>query len=306
MAAASGSSSSPSSSRKTKIVVTGAGGRTGKLAVEYLLSRPEAFEAVAVARAEGALKGFAEKGAATAAVDVTAAGAEEALVAAFAGADAVIVATSAVPKIQKRSLVKIALAKIFRRKGGAPPRPTFTWKGGNDKGAPAEVDWLGQKRQIDAAVRAGIRRVVIVSSMGVTQPENFLNTIGPGEGGGKILLYKRKAEEYLFGLAEQGKIEACVVHPGGLIDQPGGRRELVVGVDDALLEGTVRSIPRADVAALSVACATLPEAKNVSLDAVARAPEDSKKGPTTDFAALLRTLGGRTAKYVELPAEARV
>lgn len=138
------------------------------------------------------------------------------------------------------------------------------------------------------------------------QPENFLNTIGPGEGGGKILLYKRKAEEYLFQLAEQGKIEACVCHPGGLIDQPGGQREILVGVDDSLLKGTVRSIPRADVAALCVACATLKEAKNVSLDAVARSPEDSKKGPTTDFAALLRTLGGRTAKYIELPSEARV
>ena len=115
----------------------------------------------------------------------------------------------------------------------------------------------------------------------------------------------RKAEEYLFALAEQGKIEASVVHPGGLIDQPGGQREILVGVDDSLLKGTVRSIPRADVAALSVACAILPEAKNVSLDAVARAPEDSKN-PTTDFAAVLRTLGGRTAKYIELPAEARV
>lgn len=300
---ASGSSSS--SSGKTKIVVTGAGGRTGKLAVEYMLARPEAFEAVAVARSEGALKAFADKGAATAAVDVTADGAEEALAAAFRGADAVIIATSAVPKIQKRSLVKIALAKLFRR--GAGLRPTFTWKGGNEKGAPVEVDWLGQKRQIDAAVKAGVKRVVIVSSMGVTQPENFLNTIGPGERGGRILLYKRKAEEYLFDLAEKGKIEACVVHPGGLIDQPGGQREIVVGVDDTLLKGTVRSIPRADVAALSVACATLPEAKNVSLDAVARSPEDSKKtGATTDFAALLRTLGGRTAKYIELPAEARV
>ena len=294
---------SSSGSDTKKIVVTGAGGRTGRLAVDYLLARPEAFSAVAVARSEKALKDFAARGAATAAVDVTAEGAEAALVAAFSGADAVIIATSAVPKIQKRSLVKIALAKLLRRQGA---RPTFTWKGGNDRGSPREVDWLGQKRQIDAAVRAGVKRVVIVSSMGVTQPGNFLNTIGPGEGGGKILLHKRKAEEYLFSLADRGEIEGCVCHPGGLIDQPGGQREILVGVDDTLLKGTVRSIPRADVAALCVACAFLPEAKNVSLDAVARAPEDSKKGPTTDFAALLRTLGGRTAKYIELPAEARV
>lgn len=225
-------------------------------------------------------------------------GAEAALVEAFAGADAVIVATSAVPKIQKRSLVKVILAKILKKQG---VRPTFTWKGGNEKGAPVAVDWLGQKLQIDAAIKAGVKRVVIISSMGVTQPENFLNTIADG----KILLYKRKAEEYLLDLASSGKIEGCVVHPGGLIDQPGGEREIVVGVDDMLLQGTVRSIPRADVAALSVACATLPEAKNVSLDAVAKPPGEGS-GPTKDFGALVRSLGGRTAKYLELPAEARV
>lgn len=106
-------------------------------------------------------------------------------------------------------------------------------------------------------------------------------------------------------LAEQGKIEGVVCHPGGLIDQQGGEREIVLGVDDTLLKGTVRSIPRADVAALSVACATLPEAKNLSLDAVAK-PSGEGKGPTADFAALLKTLGGRTAKYTELPEEARV
>ena len=153
------------SSSKSKIVVTGAGGRTGKLTVDYLLARPEAFDVVAVARSDKALKDFAAKGAATAVVDVTAEGAEAALVSAFAGAEAVIIATSAVPKIQKRSLVKILLLKLVKKQA----RPTFTWKGGNEKGAPIEVDWLGQKRQIDAAVKAGVKRVVIVSSMGVTQ-----------------------------------------------------------------------------------------------------------------------------------------
>lgn len=153
------------SSSKPKIVVTGAGGRTGKLTVDYLLARPDSFEVVAVARSEKALKDFAAKGAATAVVDVTADGAEAALVSAFSGAEAVIIATSAVPKIQKRSLVKILLLKLVKKQA----RPTFIWKGGNDKGAPIEVDWLGQKRQIDAAVKAGVKRVVIVSSMGVTQ-----------------------------------------------------------------------------------------------------------------------------------------
>jgi hypothetical protein len=41
-----------------------------------------------------------------------------------------------------------------------------------------QVDWEGQKKQIDAAVAAGIKHVVLVSSMGGTQPENRLNDIG--------------------------------------------------------------------------------------------------------------------------------
>lgn len=41
--------------------------------------------------------------------------------------------------------------------------------------------------QIDAAKAAGVKRFVFVSSMGGTQPDNFLNSIGKradGKGGG--------------------------------------------------------------------------------------------------------------------------
>lgn len=42
----------------------------------------------------------------------------------------------------------------------------------------------------------------------------------------------------------------------------GGKRELVLGVDDELLKEESRSIPRADVAELTVQCLTLAEANN--------------------------------------------
>ena len=48
-------------------------------------------------------------------------------------------------------------------------------------GTPEEVDWLGAKTQIDAAKAAGVKRFVFVSSMGGTQPDNFLNSIGRQE-----------------------------------------------------------------------------------------------------------------------------
>lgn len=273
------------SDAKLTVVVTGAGGKTGGLVVDQLAAAGDAYEVRPVAR--GPKKGAPLP---VTQIDVTAADAADKLASVLAGADALVIATSAVPKIQKRSLVKMMLAKLVKKQG---VRPTFTWKGGQP---PVEVDWRGQKVQIDAAKAAGVKRVVLVSSMGVTQPDNMLNSIGDG----KILLYKRKAEEYLVASG----LEYAIIHPGGLIDAPGGEREVVLGVDDALLAGTVRSIPRADVASLTVACLTAPEAAAVSLDCVAKPPGEG--APTTDYRALLAGLGGKTAAYAPLPESARV
>ena len=72
-----------------------------------------------------------------------------------------------------------------------------------------QVDWLGAKLQIDAAKAAGVKKFVFISSMGGTQPENFLNSIGKqADGsGGDILLWKRKAERYLV---ESGECRSSV------------------------------------------------------------------------------------------------
>ena len=77
-------------------------------------------------------------------------------------------------------------------------RPQFKFAAG---GTPEEVDWLGAKQQIDAAVDSSqVKQFIFVSSMGGTDPKNFLNTIGrqPDGSGGDILLWKRKAERYLI------------------------------------------------------------------------------------------------------------
>lgn len=49
---------------------------------------------------------------------------------------------------------------------------------------------------------------------------------------------------------------------GGLLDKPGGVRQLVLDVDDVLLSRTTRSIPRADVAELCVQSLLFDEVKN--------------------------------------------
>lgn len=74
-----------------------------------------------------------------------------------------------------------------------------------------QVDWIGQKAQIDAAKAAGVKRVVLISSMGGTDRQNPLNSFGNGQ----ILVFKRQAEEYLVASG----LQYCIIHPGGLTDE---------------------------------------------------------------------------------------
>ncbi|CAN0041981.1 unnamed protein product, partial [Choristocarpus tenellus] len=112
----------------------------------------------------------------------------DSLKAAMDGVDTIIMCTSAVPKIYPFSIVKILFKKLLWRPN--PGRPKFYWC---DNGEPEKVDWLGAKAQIDEAKASGVSRFVFVSSMGGTQPDNFLNSIGKQEDGtgGDILLWKR-------------------------------------------------------------------------------------------------------------------
>ena len=143
--------------------------------------------------------------------------------------DAVVLCTSAVPAIKPLSLMKTMATKVLPFVKTS--RPSFKFP---KNGTPEEVDWLGAKKQIDAAKAAGIKQFVFVSSMGGTNPDNFLNSIGRKKdgSGGDILLWKRKAERYLV---ESG-VPYTIIHPGGLVDEDGSKRELVVGVNDEIMK----------------------------------------------------------------------
>lgn len=142
---------------------------------------------------------------------------------AFDDLDALVILTSGVPKLRKREIVKTVLSKLI----GRQRMPKFYY----DQ-MPEEVDWLGCKCQIDLAKEKGIDHVVLVSSMGVSPqkntPDNTLNKIG----GGNILVWKAKAEDYL----KESGLTYTIIHPGGLTNKPGGERELVLGTDDSLLD----------------------------------------------------------------------
>ncbi|CAM9798633.1 unnamed protein product, partial [Phaeothamnion confervicola] len=270
-----------------KVVVTGAAGKTGSLVFKKLLDR-DGFDPIGIVRSSSSIKTLTKLGAPKSAIAIADVTQKDGLEEAMRGADAVVLCSSATPKIIFWSLIKLLFNKFILRKAN-PGRPQFRWRGG---GEPEIVDWLGAKNQIDSAKAVGVKQFVFVSSMGGTQPDNFLNSIGKrADGkGGDILLWKRKAEKYLV---ESG-LPYTIIHPGGLLDKPGGRRELTVGVDDELLKLPRRSIPRADVAEVCVQSLGLKEAINRSFDL---ASQDEGGVPTLLLAPLLAGLNGRNCDY---------
>lgn len=238
------------------VLVTGAGGKTGGLVLEKLKKMPERFAARGLVRTE---ESKAKVGGDNIFVgDVTKA---ESLTPAFEGIDALVITTSAVPKMKPG---------FDPSKGG---RPAFYYE---ENGYPEQVDWIGQKNQIDAAKAAGCKHIVLVGSMGGQNPNHMLNSLGNG----KILIWKRKAEEYL----SQSGVPYTIIRAGGLQDKDGGIRELLVGKDDNLLNTDTKAITRSDVAELCVQALLNEESHNKAFDAASK-PE-GQGTPTTDFKSL--------------------
>lgn len=69
----------------------------------------------------------------------------------------------------------------------------------------AQIDWIGQKKQIDIAKESGVDHIVLISSMGVTQKDHPLNRLG------NILVWKKRSEDYLIASG----IPYTIIHPGG-------------------------------------------------------------------------------------------
>jgi uncharacterized protein YbjT (DUF2867 family) len=277
-----------------KVVVTGAGGQTGQALFRKLLALPDEFAPIGIVRSRQSKQRLVESAIppdSVVVVDVTAPDAAKVLRDVAAGCGAFCIATSAKPAPS----------------GETTPegRPIFAFPNGD----PELVDWIGQKNQIDACPAGA--HVVLCSSMGGSDPNHSLNSLGrrdsvadapvaamdPSDGtttatatktsstGGNILKWKRKAEVYL---TQQSHLAYTIVHPGGLVNEPGGMRELVLSVDDRMDGTESRSIPREDVVELMLqALRHRHKYANRSLDVRAKPVGDGT--PTTDFAALVDT-----------------
>lgn len=245
-----------------QVLVTGATGRTGALVLQKLRQHPKEFAAYGFARSqEKAINQFGS----TQSFFFGDINDRTSLEKAIAQCQALVMVTSAIPKIK------------------APPqpgqRPEFDFEAG---GLPEEVDYQGQKNQIDIAKTAGVEQIVLVGSMGGTNEQHPLNSLGNG----KILIWKRKAEQYLI----DSGIPYTIIRAGGLLDQPGNVRELLVGRDDAFLSnppnGIPTSIPRADVAEVAIQALREPLARYKAFDLISKPEDDPSTVVTTAFSAL--------------------
>jgi len=257
-AAAAGGGSPPT------VLVTGAGGRTGQVVYKKLKERAGQFVGRGLVRTQ---ESKAKIGGAD---DVFVGDIRdpESIASAIEGIDALIILTSAVPKMKPG---------FDPSKGG---RPEFYFEEGS---YPEQVDWIGQKNQIDAAKSIGVKHIVLVGSMGGTDINHPLNKLGSGN----ILVWKRKAEQYL---ADSG-LPYTIIRAGGLQDKDGGLRELIVGKDDEILKTETRTIARADVAEVCLQALLFEEAKFKAFDLVSK-PE-GEGTPTTDFRALFAQVNSR-------------
>jgi uncharacterized protein YbjT (DUF2867 family) len=245
-----------------QVLVTGATGKTGSLVFRKLQQRQDEFSVLGFARSSEKVKQLFGTEADFYFGDIRE---PSSLDSALAGCQALVILTSAIPKMT------------------APPqpgeRPNFAYESDS---MPEAIDYEGQKNQIDAAIKARVEQIVLVGSMGGTNENHPLNLMGKG----KILIWKRKAEKYLV----DSGIDYTIIRAGGLLDQPGGVRELLVGNNDDLLNnppnGIPTSIPREDVAETVVQALRESNSRNKAFDLISKPETDSTVSVTKDFAAL--------------------
>ncbi|MDV2995640.1 MAG: putative sugar epimerase YhfK [Chroococcidiopsis sp. SAG 2025] len=122
------------------------------------------------------------------------------------------------------------------------------------------ADYLGNKNLINGAVKAGVQKFILVSSIGsgnsvVAIPPQALATLKD------VLIEKEQAENYLVASG----LTYTVIRPGGLKSEPATGNGLLTA--DPRIAGTIH---RADVAQLICRCLNSEKANNQILSAVDR------------------------------------
>lgn len=202
------------------IVVAGATGQVGRLIVNQLVGLSQNVRAV-VRTEEKARKLLAP----TATIIIGDVKKPETLKEAMKGADYVISAVGA---------------------GGAKKDPVNN---------PETVDYKGVVNLVDAAKAAGVKHVILLSSVGVTQPDHFLNKMMHN-----VLQWKLKGENYL----RDSGLPYTIIRPGALSNEPGGKKPIKFVQGDP--KGNNGVISRADVTRVIVNAMQDPNAINKTVE----------------------------------------
>ncbi|MEM9529859.1 MAG: SDR family oxidoreductase [Pseudomonadota bacterium] len=125
--------------------------------------------------------------------------------------------------------------------------------------SPEFVDYGGVVNLVTAAKAAGVDQFVLVSSLGATKVDHYLN-----KNFGNVLIWKLKGEDNL----RASGLAYTVVRPGGLSDDAARTGKLVLDQGDTLETGR---ISRADVAEICVAALSSPAARNRTFEVIAEA-----------------------------------
>lgn len=120
------------------------------------------------------------------------------------------------------------------------------------------ADYLGNKNLIDVAVKAGVQRFILITSIGTGNsagalPPQALATLGP------VLVEKDKAEQHLIASG----LNYTIIRPGGLKSEPATGNGILT--EDTRIVGTIH---RADVAQLVCRCLNSPASHGKTLSAV--------------------------------------
>lgn len=140
---------------------------------------------------------------------------------------------------------------------------------------PYLIDYIGQRHVIDEMMKEGAEHIILLGNMGGYRGSK-VNNIGRDSSNkdqklGNVLKWKRAAERYLM-----KRCFFTIIHAGTLTDDPGGQREVIWDVDDALLRTNLRKIPKEDAAEVLIQALLWKEAIGRSIDVATRPIIESK------------------------------
>jgi uncharacterized protein YbjT (DUF2867 family) len=128
------------------------------------------------------------------------------------------------------------------------------WKGSN---RPRHIDFEAVRQMAMAADNNGVRKFILISSMGVSKPFNFLNLFG------RVLHWKLQGENAL----RSTHLNYTIIRPGRLTDDGYFTEQLQIVQDDKV---RYKSISRAELAEVVAQCIAYPAATRTTFEVYRR------------------------------------